>query len=63
MSTRVVQVIVSDEARTGRGVPSDPVRAVYQLWTLDGTLIVDSETNGDYVARSLLRLLIQEADQ
>jgi hypothetical protein len=40
-TARVVQVIVTDLAREGRGIHDDPVSAVKQLWTLDGELIVE----------------------
>jgi len=39
---KVIQVIETSEKR-GKGTKDDVVRMVYQLWTLDGKLIVEHD--------------------
>lgn len=39
---KVIQVIETQD-RCGTGVDGDPFRLVYQLWTLDGTLIFERD--------------------
>ena len=46
--TRVIKVIETYERR-GRGTIEDPVRKVYQLWTLDGEKIFEED---DYLKES-----------
>ena len=39
---KVIRVIETEERR-GLGRDGDPIRIVYQLWTLDGALIVERD--------------------
>jgi hypothetical protein len=39
---KIIQVIETYE-RKGIGTPEDPIRQVYQIWSLDGNLIYERE--------------------
>ena len=39
---KIVKFIETHE-RVGRGVEGDPVRRVYQLWTLEGELVYEKD--------------------
>lgn len=39
----IIKLILS-ESTVGRGVASDPVRRVVELWTMNGTLVASHDT-------------------
>lgn len=44
MAVKIVNVIYCDEKRRGVGhTDDDPVRAIIQLWTMDGKLILEHD--------------------
>lgn len=54
VSAKVVQVIVT-EGRAGRGVDGDPVRAVTDLWTMEGSHIARVDAWRDEEVEKLVR--------
>jgi hypothetical protein len=40
---RVQQVIITRNARRGRGVAEDPLRVITQIWSMDGELIAEND--------------------
>lgn len=42
---KVIQFIYTEDHR-GVGTKDDPMRIVPQLWTLDGELVAEDDTNG-----------------
>lgn len=52
---RIIKVIVAQNATTGKGKEGDPIRRLFQLYTLAGELIVDIDPHGPDLKSAVLR--------
>ena len=44
--TKIIELIITYDRR-GKGIPSDPIRMVVQLFTKDGCLVAEETTKWD----------------
>lgn len=42
---KIIELIYSDEKRRGEGTNKDPIRIVYQLFSKDGQLVAEYDSN------------------